>query len=668
MHSPREPHSLARMSVPTPAWEAVEGGELIPPPTGLQDRDWRTDHPNGTGATLPLPAPSWRFARHDDADRINGTPEFQREDPESWGLASAAQIEHGLDAAALAYERAQERLEAAAGTPDEPYLRGEVEFFKKITIQRGRSPFWFVGEEGPGEGPTLPALLYEIADKVLAAYRAHWTRTEFEAAFPIDTNAGWPTFSPGVAPKLCGAALSANTLPALLERLHGFAVRTGIPECTIGAFAYSTRQGPLAKPVDWFTHVGGGTWMQTGTATSLLPRTRKVKMDSQAKQESGVDLLLDIKSARSHLLGSWHDKQGALLQRARLFDFARDPRAHIFEADISGYDDSVHVAYQDMIVAAIKKHFPHLSSAVDIWIWGERRPVAGPSVDGSPGFTIRAVRGGTRSGSKFTAEVGTLGATIGTLYVATLLRLWDVTDVVAAWSRGEIPFSVQGDDVLLATTRSFDLDEWKAGWESFGFKCEAIPARRFLGRHWAPDRTYPVGGRIVQNTLSGENEARGEAELPLAVLGLAERWGDGPHSSIADLVVDCLKTSRLSIEMGIHDGPSARAWLATPDGKDRLTRALAKAAGTPWFRRLERDAPFSPGAAAMLAHVLAEARARGLDPLAASAATRARYRNCVHRLRRLPLERALALSISLFNAIQAGAVNDEDALALAEKA
>jgi hypothetical protein len=144
------------------------------------------------------------------------------------------------------------------------------------------------------------------------------------------------------------------------------------------------------------------------------------------------------------------------------------------------------------------------------------------------------------------------------------------------------------------------VDKFKTAYDNLGLQLKLLPSRRFLSQFRVGDKTWPLGGRIIQQTCFNEHEPLGKQMLPINILGLRERWGTGPMPQFTEPVREVLKMTTLYETTGVFDGPSARAWLASSQGTKALAATLERLANSDWMAAIIRDAEFSASAAALL--------------------------------------------------------------------
>jgi hypothetical protein len=264
-------------------------------------------------------------------------------------------------------------------------------------------------------------------------------------------------------------------------------------------------------------------------------------------------------------------------------------------------DDSTSRSIQEALGAAMKREWPDLHEPVDFWLFMENRPIITPSWDLQPDEAwIVPSSGGIHSGLKMTAEQGTLIATICALYALEACGL-DINE----WpQQTEFTLAIQGDDVHLETDKPVNLDAWRAAWLELGYDCELAPDTRFLSRHRVAGSSFPVAGRIVQQTMSNEHEPQGPEALGLAYLGFFAR-SEGVEQLPVTLQTEAWNVISTAAWVQATGQPSLetlRHWCGNaPQARTEIARALQSVAGQAWLAAAERDAEHSAASAAQVA-------------------------------------------------------------------
>lgn len=607
----------------------------------------------GLTLTVTNAPPSWRFVNPQNPVRDPTHPDFTRLPGEGSVMhASEADLDRCLDVVASCANEVLERAEADNAAE---FWLGEAEDWRKVTVQRGGVMGRILVELGPPQVEPDDAWRV-MARRLLRAYREKLVRIEVPPS-PFGTNAGFPAYSQGWAAKMVSALLGmGSTANEIEDDSVRFCMHAGLPNATAQAYGLSWRQGPLYKSQPYYAHAGGGLWAATFAAKGHWSRSRQVFMGSFGNTVALRDLFAFLQGGRRGMRGLWH---GGTLDRDAIMA-AEAAGLHFGESDISGYDLSVPHPLQLALADAIGDVMPSLRAAAFIWAYYECRPVLCPSWTLDRGYTLVTTRGATHSGQRLTAEIGTLITTTTALVaLSELLR----HDALASWQRGELMLLVQGDDILVATAQPLDGDAWEAVWKRYNFKCSMLRSRRFLAKHRYGPYAYPVGGRIVQQTVSNEHEppaGDGRDWDPILVLGLQSRWGHGPLPNVAALVQRCLKETALYNRTGVFDGPSATLWLNNSHNASRLQAVLASLASSPWMDRLRRDAPYSPAAAAMLETLESTV---GVPEDAATVTKNAVLHNAIRNWLFRSSSDRFSYALKLWEAIQRG-VTDEEAMLL----
>jgi hypothetical protein len=476
-------------------------------------------------------------------------------------------------------------------------------------------------------------------------------------AMPYDTNAGYPCFTGGFAARLSSGALLGHndTTDALVAQASSFNDHVFLPHATAFAFGLASRQGPLYKKMPLFKHDGGGTWRATQYGLGHWPRSRQVFMGCYGLNLALGPLLTKLQSGRRATPGFWHS--GTLDDQLVASAYAK--RLHIYESDISGYDQSVTPDLQRALCDCIKAEMTDMASQADLWLFTEGRPVISANWAQADGYTLATTFGGTHSGQRLTAEVGTLICGASLLYALSLITRQTPAEVWRRCMTGEWLLLVQGDDLLIGINQTLSPTDWVEAWAGLGLKCELVQGVRFLMKHRLPDGARPVAGRIVQQTLSNEHEPSGIDWDPILVLGMQSRWGKGPLEPYANLARSLISMTDFSQRTGVTDGPSAVKWLAEPENARRLQLKIARLARDPWLRKLRHDAPYSDGARLELEAL----EATGLIPPDDDTyAADTLLQTTLQRVRFLPAADRLKISLEAWNVANEG-LNDAAAIA-----
>lgn len=548
---------------------------------------------------------SWRGLRPDRVAETDPThPDFTRVNLDSPFFTSEERLEMALDTCHAAHQRLL-NLQPATIVEQGVHV-AELDIWKKITVQKGRIKGWFLTKLDPA--PFEVPGGWMDACRVLMLHILGQPKAETIPPAPLDTNAGFPAFTSGLPAKLLSHILgTGKTWQEIDAQSVLFLARVGLPASASQAYAVSSRQGPLNKMMPYYESDDAGIWAPTRMAKGAWSRTRQVFMGSFGLNVALEPLLARLQGGRRGTRGFWHDKTSDRTVTLRAWQLG----LKVVEADISGYDQSVSPSLQEALANIIAEIDPSLADQARLYLYAERRSVITPPYIGQLGCSVVTTRGATHSGQRLTAEVGSMICAATTLFaLSSLMKL----SPAALWDRfmsGEWMLLVQGDDLLIGLPTVIDPAAWEAQWLKVGLKCHVLSGYRFLMKHRLAEGDFPVGGRIVQQTLSNESEPSGTHWDPILVLGMHARWGAGPPQPYADQVRTCLKTSEFFERTGVIDGPTALTWLQVPENQRALQLKIARLASMPWLRKLRHEAAFSESARLQYEALLAS----GLVPL-----------------------------------------------------
>lgn len=533
---------------------------------------------------------AWQFAAPPNPLRDPRHPAFTRFRPGSLVLPDDATVSDALQEVTAGYELVKSHA-------DEPGLwTSEQASWKKFTMQRGTAGFWFVQRQsGSSLMSSFPEVVRDIAVQVAITYAVHAQSTDSSRPDPADTNPGWPTFTAHPLGKLCSNLLVEREFVGLQRNAAELAHRVHIDEATILANGLGGRSGPLYKDTALLRFTGTA-WEQIGTWKGYAQRNRVVQMSAAASNWMLKPLFNLLHGARARIPG---------LYRVGDNDYhLANKFTYRYESDISGFDISVTRELQVLVSWALARAMPHLANDLQTWLAVETLGLITPSWALNYGLaTLEKFRGGTRSGVKTTAEAGQLYSVIATLY-ALSLHGFDVT----AWPHGQdFAIVVQGDDVLVSVNRPLDADAWAQAYATLGLKAELIKGDMFLSRHMSTEGlSAPVGGRIVQQTLSNEHEPVGEESTTIGILALgfiartegSERLPLELQRSVGQACSHARWLSKYGVQTGqaVPVSTLRGMLMRSPLVKVDIDAALRERVGESWLATQVREAEHSPAA------------------------------------------------------------------------
>lgn len=566
----------------------------IAPVTERTTVDPASLHVSITDAVRPS---SWRFAAVPDFVRDPRYQGFELCLPRSVVAPTVADVYAWLNAGLMSYDTLS-GYEFQPDSPEAALCAAEIPVFKKLTQQVGVNVSWFLGH-GYARGYTnqhIPSTLTDIMRHVAAVYARNYIQLPSKPD-PALTNPGWPCFTGPPAGKIvsvlcCGADPDPSRV---MESANNAALRFGLDQRTALAFGMGGRSGPMYKDTPSYRYSGRRTHEAWAIGKGWSQRNRVVQMASNGGNRVVRSLYERLSHSRRNVDGLWH-------AGTRDFNVFQGLPYH-YEADISGYDQSVSPELQDMLAMVWTEQWPELAPAIKCWRMLEARPLITPSWDYDD-YHVAIVHslGGTRSGLKLTTEVGTFLEVCVTLYA---LHRQGLNYLNFPWRDtghgGDIVSLHAGDDVRISTRRRLDVDKWTADFAELGFKCELVVGDGFLSRHTSPTfPNVPIAGRVVQQTMSNESERTGRRTLGLHYLGFrarTERFELLPEFLQRE-TWSCIRHAAWIRELAMdHDFNSVnelRSVLATsPRVQERIASALESAAGLSWFDEQLREADHS---------------------------------------------------------------------------
>lgn len=608
-----------RFSTPYPDTRPVEEATRFLHPaaakTGLGDKD-------GAEAVSYFQGHyRWRFLGKHDDDYSPGNPNYSRVKPGSAVMDSEAMIENMLNVGAAAHTHIEKLLKSGEG--DDLQRRiwlGESEHFKKLTVQKGYYPAYWL-QPDPIKQRSLPDWFKRRLRDTLAMYLREGDARIHSVPLPtpvINTSASWPVYQPGIGSKVISSSFYAPGVPfaRLRAEAQEWAAHHNLePSATFGN-AYGTRTGPLAKYTRDWRPVGDGFYSDT-ESISTHTRRRQIYMAPMPSFLALRYFTRVAKATRATVLrGAWH--AGGVDEELTMM--ANSMPGEWWEFDVAGYDTTIWRLIHLEIAAACSDVFGPQSrmaqEALDYAMIDDIGTIY-PRNDGYGTDNRRAVyvtrSGFLSSGILPTAEIGNI---IHQPIIDEFLFRSGYRDPIRERQTGRVITLLQGDD-LLVHAEGIEEEMVKEVYAEVGLTAKVVRSNRFLMKFRDTGKAYPVAGRILQQTAFNEHETTGRHALAFAIIGLAARWGEGPHPSMIPLLRETLSHTKIGVEEGIVDGPSATKWLTSAKGSTAVTRALESAAGAAWFSRHVREAEYKPSSAAIVEF----ARRLGFTDLSASETT-----------------------------------------------
>jgi hypothetical protein len=364
-----------------------------------------------------------------------------------------------------------------------------------------------------------------------------------------------------------------------VSEAEAWATANGLDGRTALGYGLGGRSGPLRKFQTLWKWDWHGQWLPFIQVKGFSQRNRIVYMANAGVNTAVFPLYARLKSAQMAIAGMWRDGSDEL----RL---AGHP--YRYEADVSGFDTSISHAMFDIVAEELIRGFPALANSIRQWRFAETLPLLTPPLDPTMGHGvgIREMSGGLRSGLLLTSVMGSL-------IQRSLVRM-----ALHAQRRtlDEVVACIHGDDVALACDKPLNVDEWVGAYESMGMKCALVPGLSFLSRHITKDGTsLPIGGRIIQQTCSNENEPTGGGwVVGLLALGFLARTqgAEGLPADIQSAVIQSISAAEWIHPFATDDLAHTRD--AVRMGTAQLVdAALRRKAGLAWILQQLRSAEHS---------------------------------------------------------------------------
>jgi hypothetical protein len=477
---------------------------------------------------------------------------------------------------------------------NELILNTELPHWRKLTNQKGVQISSHIARQGPGyTGMNIPQDFIKVCRFVLSKY-AFYTGEVVHRPDPAETNCGWPTMATNnPAGKVVGRLLvhPDDRTSNILTMCRQFSQIAGLPEKAYLGYGLARRSGPVYKDLPLLKYKAGNVWSEIGTWKGCYQRNRTVQMSSAGANDKLHKLYERLNGARRRINGLWHEG-GGNMNLLRGYDF------HV-ESDLSGFDTTVSPELQDLLREELTTAFPDLDDTIGFWRVMENRPLLSPSWNlDRDSISILSYDGGTRSGLKMTSEIGTLISLCAVLF-SLQQQGFDYTK----WPKVNNEFAVLilGDDVRLSSSRRIDPTGWEESHALIGLKAEIVEGHGFLSRHASPFlEDAPIGGRIVQQTMSNEHEVMGEKYLGLQYLGFFARTAgyEVLPKEIQNLVWNCVKHAnwiiKLQSETRLRSIEDVRYHIQESRTiRDEIESALKESEGLEWYRIGERAADHS---------------------------------------------------------------------------
>lgn len=402
-----------------------------------------------------------------------------------------------------------------------PWAEAEREQARKITLQRGGPPGWWVQLEGmiiPATGSMREAFA-AVASSVLAIPPpTHPLPTRYK----LGTSHGWPDYSTSnLSYVLHGlwAAHSGLDWDAFVRFGARLASAMDQSDTPFSSIMYN-RAGPLGKPVAGYDTEGLDP-RQLAELTGLCCRRRVVHGMTSAgnmAQKASAD---QMKYRMYHFPQFYHPGGAAsIANKVRAWATAL-PDAVVFSDDITAFDQHVRPNHQDEMIAAFYPDEPKLAEFKRQW---KDSPLLSPAIRGGREAFLYTRSGGTPSGAIDTALDG---SRINIARILMCVGAATGRTPAAVWAGRGVWWDclILGDDTLIAVPRWAKMDKYIATSVALGYPTKLSNAMVFLMHHFALDGSWaPLAARVFQQTVFNEY---GGGSMAAELLAWIERTGLG---------------------------------------------------------------------------------------------------------------------------------------------
>jgi len=382
------------------------------------------------------------------------------------------------------------------------WAEAEADQARKITLQRGGSPAWWVQADGlvVSPRPSMRPAFSAIAQTIMEGAPPDPTPVRYKQG----TSHGWPDY----ATSRLSYALHALWARAGDEDWERFlAVGLSVADTMeqgdtpFSAILYN-RTGPLGKEVSAYD-TSGAQCLRVATLLGLCCRRRAVYgMPSAGNmlQKRWADLL----KARMYRLRQFYHPGGARHIAAKISVITRalGPGHVWFSDDITAFDTNVRPNHQDEMADLIHGRISPRWRAFK-HEWKDIPLLAAPIAEGAEAF-LYDKHGGTPSGAIDTAIDGTL---INAARIVMCLSAATGQGPSSVWAGcGKWwDFMCQGDDTLLCVPTSIDMAKYSSESLQLGYPAKLSTAMVFLMHHFTPHGEWaPLASRVFQQTVFNE--------------------------------------------------------------------------------------------------------------------------------------------------------------------
>lgn len=398
------------------------------------------------------------------------------------------------------------------------------EHLSKWIPESGGSPFWSARlvKTPPAAQPFSPAII-ALLQELLGADASEaqdFDTPEFKTSVSRGTNHGWPTWASSDEDHLAHIALGESikrgytSIDSAIEWLSSHLSVGSLKEPVLTLL---TRSGPIRKPqplYDW----RGDSVVEIGSSVGLFCRRRDV---------NGVPTWLneiaraDVMRATTRLKNSptfSHGPEASDSEKIQLAVRVLGKSAKIYSDDATSFDDSIGLEH----LKQIARCYPASSRGVrTLHSLCDTMALLAPPI--RRGFEASIVqRNGTMASGLVYTSVET--SLINLACILTCLgraAYQSEAAAISAFQDGTLFIFVQGDDSLIVTTKTIDLDKYTSAAAEFGYtrKIETLPV--FLMTWHSPHSYFGLSSRALMRTTARERRA---PTATIELLGVFSRW------------------------------------------------------------------------------------------------------------------------------------------------
>lgn len=375
---------------------------------------------------------------------------------------------------------------------------------RKIVLQRGGSPGWYVIADGlmNVSSPSLASAFSELR-------RMLELRPELEhppARYVLGTTHGYPDFRTTNLSYLmhaCWARASKG-----FDELEGLGLELARllgEEDTPFSAALFTRTGPLGKPVTGYSIRSDGAYADAELLGYCCRRRVVFGMPSAGNMWQATNVAA-FKTRIVQIPFFYH--RGPADVAAKVKSVHR--RGWVwFSDDISGYDQSVSDTHQRELAREVIAPLAGGDFAAYKLQWKDI-PLLGPPLSRSAEGFLYTKKGMTPSGDLMTAVDGTLINAARVIRAVAVASGMTEEHARQSWGSRWCAF-IQGDDTILGFEKGLiDMDKYVEVSEGLGYKTKLVAGVVFLMHLIDPEtgRWTPLASRVYQQTVFNEYGGR----------------------------------------------------------------------------------------------------------------------------------------------------------------